>query len=165
MKVYSPSEIADLLNIKIPTLRKYSIMLEERGYKIERNSQNHRYYLDKDIITLRRVITARNSGITLDEAIKNIVSIEKDNTYTNAINNTDTDNNDDIKELKEIVHKQNELIQTLTEKMDQQQNYINKRLNKHDEMLMKALNESLEAKKQITATEEKRRFFKKIFRK
>ena len=165
MKVYSPSEIADLLNIKIPTLRKYSIMLEERGYKIERNSQNHRYYLDKDIITLRRVITARNSGVTLDEAIKNIVSIEKDNTYTNAINNTDTDNNDDIKELKEIIHKQNELIQTLTEKMDQQQNYINKRLNKHDEMLMKALNESLEAKKQITATEEKRRFFKKIFRK
>ncbi|NUJ33000.1 MerR family transcriptional regulator, partial [Pseudoalteromonas sp. 2103] len=71
MKVYSPSEIAELLDIKQATLRKYSIMLEEHGYKISRNSQNHRYYQDEDVITLRRVIDGKNSGVTLEEAIKN----------------------------------------------------------------------------------------------
>ncbi len=41
--------------------RKYSITLEERGYNIGRNCQNHRYYQDKDIITLHRVVSASKS--------------------------------------------------------------------------------------------------------
>lgn len=164
MKVYSPSDIASLLDINTATLRKYSIMLEERGYNIERNSQNHRYYHDKDIITLRRVITASKSGITLGEAINNIVSIGDDNTYTNVIDNAETPYNNDVKELKEIISKQNELIQRFAGQLDQQQNYINERLDKHDELLMKSLRDSLEVKKQIAASEEKRSLFDRFFK-
>jgi|SRR5690606_14595421 len=170
MKVYSPSDIAELLNIKLPTLRKYSIMLEERGYNIARNSQNHRYYQDKDIITLRKVITASKSGITLDEAIRNIVSIEQHNSYTNDIDNADTPNNSDIKELKELVYKQNELIKGLAARLDEQQQYIDKRLEERDRLLMQTMKETLEAKKQIASTEaaeekeeNKKGFWSKLF--
>lgn len=167
MKVYSPSDIAELLNIKLPTLRKYSIMLEERGYNIERNSQNHRYYQDKDVITLRKVITASKSGITLDEAIRNVVSIEQHDTYTNDISNADTPNNSDIKELKELVYNQNELIKSLAVRLDEQQKYIDKRLEERDRLLMQTMKETLEAKKQIASTEQqeekKKGFWSKLF--
>ena len=118
MKIYGPNEVAELLNIKPATLRKYSIMLEERGYKIERNSQNHRYYQDKDIITLRNIIRGKDSGVTLDESINNIISIDKHNSYTNDINNVVERDNNDIQEIKELVHNQNELIKELTTRLD-----------------------------------------------
>lgn len=162
MKVYSPKEIADLLGIKTATLRKYSIMLEERGYNIHRNSQNHRYYHDKDIITLRRVIKGSKSGVTLEESINNVISIDKNNTYTNDINNVDTHNN--IAELKDMIYKQNELIKTLSNKLDHQQEYIEKRLNERDSLLTQSLNEMLENRKQI-ATAEQKGFFARLFNK
>lgn len=157
MKVYSPSEVATLLNVKPATLRKYSIMLEEQGYKIERNSQNHRYYSDNDIITLRRVITGSKSGATLEEAIHNVVSIDDNNTYTNAINNGDTANDSDIKELKEMVYKQNEVIKEFSKRLDRQQEYIENSLKERDRLLMQSMNELLENKKQIAAAEEEKR--------
>lgn len=169
MKVYSPAEVAAILNIKQPTLRKYSIMLEERGYKIERNSQNHRYYTDKDIITLRRVITGKDSGITLDKVIDNVVNLGKDNTYTNDINNVEQPNNSDIQELKEVVYKQNEVIKEFSERLDQQQEYIENSLKERDRLLMQSMNGLLESKKQITAaeekTEKKKGFFSRLFKK
>lgn len=165
MKVYSPSEVAELLKIKIPTLRKYSIMLEEQGYEIERNSQNHRYYQDKDIITLRRLMRASKNGITLSKAVKNIVSLEEGNISTNDTNNTDTLNNSDIKELKEMVHKQNELIQELSNNLDRQKQYINDRLKERDQALMKVLNESMETRKQLASSEERKGFFSRLFKK
>lgn len=165
MKVYSPNEVAKLLELNTATLRKYSIILEKQGYNIGRNSQNHRYYQDKDIITLRRVITARKNGITLEEAIKNVVSMQQDNTYTNIINNGDDPNGNDIKELKEMVHKQNDLIKGLANKLDEQQEYINKRLNERDGALMQAMNEILETKKQLAIMHEKQGFFRRLFNK
>lgn len=165
MKVYSPSEVAKLLELNTATLRKYSIMLEKQGYNIGRNSQKHRYYQDKDIITLRRVITARKSGITLEEAIKNVVKVQEDNTYTNVINNGYEANENVISELKEMIHKQNELIKGLADKLDEQQEYINKRLNERDGALMQAMNEILETKKQLAITHEKQGFFRRLFNK
>lgn len=166
MKIYSPSDIAELLDIKPATLRKYSIMLEEKGYKIHRNSQNHRYYLDKDIITLRRIITGRKSGITLDELINGIVDIEKDNTYTNAINNADNQDNNDIQELKELVHKQTEVIQEFSKRLDEQDKYIANSIKERDKALLNAMNELLESKKQIATAEEepKKGFFARLFK-
>jgi|SRR5699024_6462349 len=164
MKVYSPSEVAKLLELNTATLRKYSIMLEEQSYNIDRNSQNHRYYQDKDIITLRRVITARKNGITLEEAIKNVVQIQEDNTYTNVINNGYEANENVIRELKETVHKQNDLIKGLANKLDEQQEYINKRLNERDGALMQAMNEIMETKKQLATTQEKRGLLSRLFK-
>jgi|SRR5690625_4339470 len=161
MNVYKPSEVADLLKLKMPTLRKYSIMLEERGYKIERNSQNHRYYQDKDIIMLRRIISNKKGDVTLDEVINNVVQVKKGNSYTNDIDNTDTHNDSDIKDM---LHKQNELIKGLTKRLDEQQTYIDQSIKERDRALMQSMNELLDNKKQIAA-EKKKGFFGKLFNK
>lgn len=163
MKVYSPNEVAELLKIKPATLRKYSIMLEERGYKIERNSQNHRYYRDKDIITIRNIIRGKDSGVTLEESINNVISIDEHNTYTNAINNADKQNSSDIQELKELINNQNELLKDFSIRLDKQQEYIDNQLKERDKLLMQTMNELLESRKQIASTGEKEQKKKGLF--
>lgn len=176
MKVYSPADIAMVLQIKPATLRKYSGILEKHGYNIERNSQGHRYYRDKDIMTLRNIISGRNSGATLEESIYNVVKLEGSSTALNDTNSDDAPNNSDISELKEMVHnqnamihKQNELIEGLSKRLDQQQNYIDQSIRKRDQELMETMQESLEAKKQLVASAEKepekRGFFSRLFKK
>lgn len=156
MKFYSPSEIAGLLKIKPATLRKYSIMLEEQNYNIQRNSQNHRIYSDEDIITLRRVITGSKNGVSLEESVRNVVFVKEHNTPTDDTYNEVEPYNDDIKELKEV-------IQLLVEKMDQQQEQFNQKLDEQQELLSKLLKENENMKKQIEGPKEKKSFFKKIF--
>lgn len=164
MKVYSPSDIASVLDVKPATLRKYSTMLEEQGYKIERNSQGHRFYQDKDIITLRNVIAGSKSGMTLEQSVKAVVHLGVDSTTTNAIQSGEQANGSDIAELKEMILQQNELIKELTVRLDHQQEYIDERMNERDKLLLESMNEIQESKKQITATKEKG-FFARLFNK
>lgn len=148
MKVYSPAEAASLLGIKTATLRKYSLLLETYGYEVERNSKKHRYYRDKDIITLRNVMTGSDSGITLEEAVINVVNLKGYNNETNVINNGEEANVNHMKELKEMLQQQNELIYNLTKKMDLQQTYIDKQINTR-------LIEFKDSHKQIESPEDK----------
>ena len=154
MPIYSPQEVSNLIGVKIPTLRKYSQMLERQGYEIARNSQNHRYYTDKDIISLRRIITASNSGITLEEAIKGVVNTGKHTPTTNDINIADME---DVREIVEIagrqykqmtekldeqaklIQEQRDLIMELGQRMNEQQTYIDKRMNERDEKLLQTM--------------------------
>lgn len=160
MKVFSPGEVAEQLNIKTATLRKYSILLEEAGYKIKRNSQNHRYYTDEDIITLRRIIANKNSDITLEEVINNVVSIHEHNTYINDTHNVVIAHNNEINELKEIIQKQTELIYELTKRLDQQE----QRIKERDEKIVNMMNELLEEKKLLIEMQQKKSFFSRIFK-
>lgn len=130
MKVYSPSETAELLGIKTATLRKYSLLLEKHNYEIKRNSKKHRYYRDEDVMTLRSVITGTSNGATLEESIINVVNLEGYNNKSNETNNGNEANNNEMEELKEMIHKQSELLLNLVDKLNQQQEYIERRLDK-----------------------------------
>lgn len=80
---------------------------------------------------------------------------------TNATNNGVMEYDSDIKSLSEIIHKQNELIRELTNRLDEKQ----KRIEERDKILMHSINELLEIKRQISVAEKKKGFFKKLFRK
>jgi len=166
MKVYSPADVSRLLNIKPATLRKYSSMLEEQGYYINRNSQNHRYYRDKDIITLRNVIAGKDSDVSLKEAIHNVVNLKPHSTLTNDTNNSNERNSSDtdIKELKELIKSQNELIKGLANRLDQQEAYIDNRLQERDRILMETLNEMRGSKQQKQLEESKKGFWDRLFK-
>lgn len=156
MKVYSPNDMAMILQIKPATLRKYSSLLEQYGYQIERNSQNHRYYRDKDIVTIRNVIRGTGGDVTLEQSVQNVIKLASSSELTNDTNSGNKENDSDIKELKQMV-------QVLTDKVDQQQEYINSHLKERDQLLMQSINELMERKKQIATTEEKKGFFARLF--
>ncbi len=75
---YGPSEIADQLNIQPSTLRKYSLIMEKAGYRFVKGENGKRFYRDIDVITLKRVVAAKNStDMSLEQLIYSIISENK----------------------------------------------------------------------------------------
>ena len=137
MQVYSASDVAEQLNIKTATLRKYSIMMEKAGHTINRNNKGHRYYSDSDVMTIRTIMNAKKNGVTLEEAIQGVLSNKQDSNVTNETNLSNEVHTNDIDELKELLHKQTEIIgkqyeaiHRLTEKIDHQQDTIQQMNNR-----------------------------------
>ena len=124
MNVYSVKDVSTHLDLKPATLRKYCGMLEKSGYSFDRNSQGHRFFRDKDVIAIRTIIQAKHNGITLEEAIYGVVHQAQYKTETNEIslteqrNITATDSKESIEELKLLILKQNELILSLNNRLE-----------------------------------------------
>ncbi|WP_134687558.1 MerR family transcriptional regulator [Brevibacillus migulae] len=89
-KAYWPREVADLLDISESTLRKYCLILEEKGYTFLRGENNRRAYLDRDVIALRKFMElSQNKSVTLEEAAIAVLSMISDHTVT-SITHADT---------------------------------------------------------------------------
>jgi len=172
VKVYSPSEISDALQIKESTLRKYCLLLEERGYEFTKNARGQRFYYDSDVITLRKFVTLKDNGMTLEESAEGVVLWHKGNdSEETSIAPISTDMQNvmeryvsDMTEMKGMIHKQNEIIMNLSDKIDKQQEYINTNLAERDQKLMKALEDNIETQKQIASENEKKGFWKRLFK-
>src|SRR5699024_7096802 len=136
MKVYSASDITALLDIKDSTLRKYCLMLEDKGYEFQKNNRDHRFFRDHDIITLRKFITLKDNGMSLEESAEGVVWWQKGNedAVTDvAVRQAETRDvieryNNDMTEMTDMMRQQNETITELSAKIDKQQEYINDRL-------------------------------------
>jgi|SRR5699024_7771339 len=177
MKVYSASDITALLDIKESTLRKYCLMLEDKGYEFQKNKRNHRFFRDVDIISLRKFITLKDNGMSLGESAEGIVMWHKGNEEeVTDITLRDTDTydgveryNNDITDMKEIMRQQSEMINRLNDKVDKQQEYIEQLIKKKDEQLMLAINGSQASKKEFTTErkdeQKKKGFWQRLFNK
>ena len=170
MKIYNPSDITDLLNIKESTLRKYCLLLEDVGITFQRNNRGQRWYSDNDVIMLRKFTTLRDNGdMTLKDCANAVFMWHRGNDATLSLTNAHDASEQysaDITELKKLMYKQNDLIEDLSGRLDQQQEYINKQVNERDKLLMNSLNEIMEGQKQIASEKENKvGIFTRLFRK
>lgn len=170
--IISPSEVATLLNIKEPTVRKYALLLKDAGYHFDVNDKGQRWYYNKDVIAFKKLMQFKNSpDMTLEQAANAVVTWFKQSNVSLSITEEKEKNNrydSDIQELKEIITQQNELLLELAKKMDQQQKYIDEKLEQRDQTLMASLRENQEVKKallQIAANQEEKKkgFLNRIF--
>src|SRR3954467_8419641 len=153
-KAYSPKEMFTTLDIGDSTLRKWCIALEKNGYGFIRNDQNRRIYVEGDLVVLRHFQNLiKQHNMQLDNAA--ILVIDRFGkgafevgTLSVPVENEEEkreisrSNDDDIKELKALVLEQNDLIKNLVARIDQQQKYIDQRLEERDHKLMESLRES-----------------------
>ena len=64
MILCSVNEVAKATDMRPPTVRKYSQMMEKTGYIFHKNELGHRGYLERDIIGMNRIKEAsKNSNI------------------------------------------------------------------------------------------------------
>lgn len=156
--IMSPGDVSALLQIKESTLRKYSLLLENVGYSFQRNNQNQRWYNDTDIVALKKFISLKNStDMSLKDCAEAVILWSNGQSITppSTVSNSDTERyGDDITELKELILKQNTVIKELVEQVQQQQKYIENRLDQRDELLMQSIRESQETKQLLLATKE-----------
>ena len=153
-----PNDVCALLSIKESTLRKYALLLKDAGYQFHVNDKGQRGYFNKDVIVIKRFLEVKNNrNMTLEQAANAVVSwIEQTGVSVRVIDNDDEKKryDTDMKELKELVNKQNELIKDLINRMDQQQKYIDERLNKRDERIEETIRESQATKKLLMEAKE-----------
>ena len=71
-----------------------------------------------------------------------------------------------IAEIKSSLEEQKEFNAELLKRLDQQQQYIDKRLEERDRLLMDSINKSLATQKQIAATREEKKqgFWARLFK-
>ncbi|MED3202396.1 DUF3967 domain-containing protein [Bacillus toyonensis] len=195
--LYSPGDVAEQLGIQSSTLRKYADVLEKEGYTFIKNERGHRKYRESDVMVFRKVINLKNdTDMTLENATKQIVSwhqgvevlplerheIER---YEEPDFNA-TSLQAMIKEQKEVIEKQNYLLQELNKRLAEQDQRFGQRESEllsaiqsiqdsqtliatnssediaknqgRDEMLMETIREVQEVKKMIAANKDKKWF-------
>lgn len=154
--VYISKDVAMMLKVQESTLRKYCIMLEEHGYHFHKNEHGHRGFLDNDVITLRKLIEIKSHpDMTLKQSCSAVMTWvrEKDMSKVDTdVITEDTQHDERYNELKEMIAQQNEILKQMAMKLDEQQRYIDERLEKRDQKLMGAIREMQEEKRMFLET-------------
>lgn len=172
-KAYQTSEVAIMLDIAVPTVRKYAQNLERKGYTFIKTKgtgmHQARLFVEKDIMALRYLKDVREqSNLTVDRATS-IVIDRFGRGSIQSVSGNDTllhlQHDKQYTELKELMHRQTEMIGDLSKRLDKQQDYISRRLEERDRLLIQTLRESLETKKQTALPTFKKNFFSRLFSK
>ncbi|EEM08034.1 hypothetical protein bmyco0003_52700 [Bacillus pseudomycoides] len=187
--------MAEQLAIQSSTLRKYADVLEKEGYTFIKNERGHRKYRESDVMVFRKVINLKNdTDMTLENATKQIVSwhqgvevLPLDRHEVERYEEPDfnaTTLQMMIQDQKEVIEKQNVLLQELTKRLtEQDQRFIQResellsaiqtiqesqvliamntsedmaKNQGRDEMLMQTIREVQEVKKMIAASKDKK---------
>lgn len=162
--VYGSSDIADVLGIQESTLRKYCLLLEKSGYEFLKNEHGHRAFFDADVIVLRKMISFKNDAdMTLEEAVKSVVAWNKGNDIT--VSDIEEKQyvaryNDLLGEFKTFQQQQMGFNKELIEEIQKQRDYIEKRLEERDRLLIESMRQTLEFRGAAVEGEKKKRWWR-----
>jgi DNA-binding transcriptional MerR regulator len=171
---YWSKEVSDILQISDSTLRKWCLSLEKNGCEFVRGTNNSRAFVERDVLLLRRMKELiQSKGVTVENATNLVMASVKSEEVTTGVHeaNSLTVHVQHELLLKEILERQERLEEfnkQLLTRLDEQQQYINDKLEQRDLQLTTALKETLEVKKMIAASleapkEEKKGFFARLF--
>ncbi|WP_125607790.1 MerR family transcriptional regulator [Lapidilactobacillus bayanensis] len=95
---YTPSQVAEKLHISVPTLRKYSLLIEEAASDsnyFPRNHQNVRSYTEKDLQDIQELVDySKQNSLTLQKAAAKIFGNATPKTVSKTSVNRDAVDND-----------------------------------------------------------------------
>lgn len=166
-KAYWTKEVAEILKIATPTVRKYCNLMESNGYVFLRNAYNQRAFLQRDIIVLKKIQELiKQKDISVEQAIKTIVSDIPSNQLTPSITTIDDSKDNELQQIMteiEEIKRDNEQLQTTLEEFKKlmitqqeqilkQQEYIAASIEKRDNQITHLLQESMENKKKKKLT-------------
>ncbi|MFK4380552.1 DNA-binding transcriptional MerR regulator [Bacillus sp. RC218] len=193
--LYSPGDVAEQLGIQSSTLRKYADVLEKEGYTFIKNERGHRKYRESDVMVFRKVINLKSdTDMTLENATKQIVSWHQ-GVEVLPLERHEVERYEEpdfnatplqamIQDQKEVIEKQNYLLQELNKRLAEQDQRFTQRESEllsaiqsiqdsqkliavnssedvaknqgRDEMLMQTIREVQEVKKMIAASKYKK---------
>ncbi|EDW5948288.1 MULTISPECIES: hypothetical protein [Lysinibacillus] len=165
-KSYWAKDIAELLDISTSNLRRWSIDLENVGYRFYRDEHNRRAYLEKDIMPLKKLKEFLGNSMSKNDAVNAVVAMfPQDGNSTITIPVTNDYVRISKRELQEIVKEAIEeeremMLKAFEAKMDDV-------VEKRDRILTKQLRNTFEESQKLiaaTQSEEKTSWWKKLFR-
>ncbi|MDF2680682.1 MAG: hypothetical protein K0R47_1872 [Brevibacillus sp.] len=177
-RTYSGREVADLLGIGASTLRKWSMLLEQNGYWFLRDSQNRREYRQMDVAALQRFYRlTKDQLLPQEEAALMIVShdvalparVETAVALAPSVPAPVSSSvwEEKLHALAVHVQQQDAAHQALLERVEKQEVYIRSNLKERDRRLMKAMNDIMDAKMELSKIKDEQRktsIWHKLFR-
>ncbi|MBJ8031066.1 DUF3967 domain-containing protein [Bacillus cereus group sp. N21] len=129
-------------------------MLEEVGYKFHKNELGHRGFLNDDVVALKTLADIKSHpNMTLKQACNAVMTwlhneniADSDTTILRHEEQNEERHIEGFNELKEMIQQQNELLKQMAKKLDEQQQYIDEKLEKRDQLLMQTIRETQEQK-------------------
>lgn len=177
-KTYWSREIADTLGIGTSTLRKWCLLLEDKGYNFLRDEHDRRAYTEHDAIALRKMkeltdhrgMTLENAAIavisTFNRSAGDSVTLSAPPVYERS-SERHNELTDKLNELIEHTERQTAFNKALLERLDEQERRLESALKRRDEMLVQTLRDELNETKQIAAAQEderKKGLFSRLFK-
>ena len=175
-KPISPGDVHVALDIGDSTLRKWCLALEKQGYYFTRTDNNRRVFFEKDLEVLkhfRHLVKVQNFSLENAAIVVASKYKEKEGTVSEQPNSKNA-NVLPTEQLQELVSKlldhverQEDFNRELLKRLEEQQRYIEERIDKRDRLLMQTLREyQQQTQKLIAATEEEKLpWYKKLFKK
>lgn len=179
-KAYWISEVAELTGMNINTIRKYCLMLEQKGYRFTRDEQDRRAFLAKDITVIQEMNRLKRvEKMTLEDAVENIIlrftdlNTDVETAYVMPIIAADQTISESLQTQTEKINSLHDMFikhmndqsvrieqqhlfnQSLLQQLKDLDRYIDTKLKERDERLMETLDIVLETKKLLVATQEK----------
>lgn len=147
--------VLDIENqIKIPnaTIRRY---IRNHGHHLNIRKKGKSYFIASESISILLEIRKQyDEGKSLEEVEETLV--QKGNPVTITVTAGDKQMTVNVGEalqaMEKAMHEQNKLIESLIDQMKKQQEYIDTRLKERDSMLMVAIRENQETRKQVAVT-------------
>ncbi|MGN7943241.1 DUF3967 domain-containing protein [Virgibacillus sp. 6R] len=180
MENYSTKDIANITDIAESTVRKYAQLLEKQGYIFNRNISGNRIFNEQDIKVFLEFKMFPKSDNSVDD-IASIIATKyiarpdtngsgvSDNTQANQPSERDmlVDLVKKVDILTDMNEKQNKFNEELLKRLEQQQKYIDSKLNERDKILLESLRQSQETQRLLAATaeEKKKPWWTKILKK
>ncbi|UDY80700.1 DUF3967 domain-containing protein [Geobacillus phage GR1] len=151
-------DVAKAVGLSPSTIKKYYLMVEECGYRFNRNNQGQLIFSDEDTEIFRKIIQLKNEpNMSVQKAVEEVVSnITSITIYKESSNSYNIDLSNDINEIKEFIKTQTEVNKALLSELKDTKEYIRGKLEERDQTLMLALKETMETKKLIAASQNKR---------
>ena len=175
-RLISPGDVRIDLDISDSTLRKWCLALEKQGYYFTRTDNNRRVFFERDLEVLRYFrYLVKVQNFNLENAAAVVSSRFKGSERTPS-EQANSENGDVLPsgEVKEMIEKlldhierQEAFNKELLKRLDEQQRYIEERIDKRDQLLMQTLREHQQQTQKLIAAaeEEKLPWYKKLFKK
>ncbi|MED4782131.1 hypothetical protein [Brevibacillus choshinensis] len=169
-RTYSGREVADLLGIGASTLRKWSMLLEQNGYWFLRDSQNRREYRQMDVAALQRfyrltkdqlfpqeeaALMIVSHDVALPARMETAVTLAPPIPVPAPVSHNVWE--EKLHALAVHVQQQDAAHQALLERVEKQEAYIRSNLKERDRRLMKAMNDIMDAKVELTKMKDEQR--------
>lgn len=169
MNYLTISEICKETDVSNSSCRRY--LSEFDGFFSVKGGGRVKKYEEQAVNVIMRIKHLYDEGKDKDEIYNVLVNefplvIDGEEEQSNNESVPSLATSDDIAEIKGSLNEQKEFNAELLKRLDQQQQYIDKRLEERDQLLMESINKSLETQKQIASTreeEQKRSFWARLF--
>lgn len=148
-RTYLTKEVAKRLQVEPVTIRKYTQILEDKGYLYKKDDRGWRMFSEEDIKGLEYLCLLKLNGQSLEDAAEHIASLYSSNLAISqpymALQDRDP--------VLDFMKRQEDFNRELLKRLDRQEQYIENNLKKRDEQLLTSIREIQETKLLVAANQ------------